>query len=68
MYNVYVYDNSFFFFLISNKNHINREEKNENSKYKVFMMVNTRNSSKNNKDKKSNLRGNTKGSKKLQSR
>ena len=46
------------------KNHINHEEKGENSKYKVFMMVNT----KNNKDMKSNLRGNSKGSKKLQSR
>ena len=39
------------------KNHINHEEKGENSKYKVFMMVNTRNSNKKQQRYEKQLKG-----------
>ena len=57
-------------FFLSNKTYINHE-KDKNSKYKVFMMVNTKNSKRKRQKKKkknSNLRGTSKGRKKLQSR
>ena len=56
------------FFLISNKNHINHEEKSKTAKTRCSWWWTQETATKSNKKMKSNLRGNTKGSKKLQSR